>query len=113
MNTQEPTCPHCHNHCPVSNPKCDRGREYADNIKKGLVDPSYQNRESGGHRRHGEDHHGHRQVDLSTVTGLLQACGHAMFHGELEEAAVKKALTPEEQEILKGFLKRVLDAKRI
>lgn len=111
MNAQEATCPHCHNHCPVSNPKCDRGREYVDNIKKGLAEPTCQNKESGIHHGHREGHHGHRQADFSTVTGLLQSCRHAMFHGELEEAAVKKALTPEEQEILKGLLKRVLDAK--
>ena len=111
MNTQEATCPHCHNHCPVSDPKCDQGREYAEDIKKGLAEPTYQNREAGSHHGHRQDHHGHRKSDLSTVTGLLQACGHAMFHGELEEATVRKALTPEEQEILKELLKRTLNAK--
>lgn len=36
---QEPTCPGCDNHCPLSDPQCGRGRMYLQMQEKGLPFP--------------------------------------------------------------------------
>lgn len=99
MTNQENTCLCCHNHCPLSAPRCEKGENYA---KYGTV-------ETG----HGKQKHGHNKQgmpDLNSTSGLLSACGHALHHRNFGNADLFEALSDAEREELDRMLKKLLNS---
>ena len=85
-------CNQCPNHCPITDLKCSEGRmalkresqgrtEYTE--KEGRRGPRGHHGERGHHkgRMHGGHHGGGRPcMDEDTLPGLMQACGHQIYH---------------------------------
>lgn len=85
-------CNQCPNHCPITDLKCSEGRmalkresegrtEYTE--KEGRRGPGGHHGERGHHkgRMHGGHHGGGRPcMDEDTLPGLMQACGHQIYH---------------------------------
>ncbi len=91
-------CNQCGNHCPIDDLKCGRGRR-ALGLDQGEHD--------GGHL-HGHGHGGHcHHKKLNGVLGLLQSCGHALHHGEIDEDGLE-CLSNEEEEQLEKLLSKLL-----
>lgn len=89
MNKNEKFCPQCPNHCPVESLSCGRGRAYFG------VDDSHSS--------------SHKNFDEQSIAGLLRQCGHMLHHNQnITNDDICKHLTNEEQNILKGLLKKIL-----
>lgn len=100
-------CPLCHNHCPIEDPNCGRGKTLAEQLKSGeSIDPDAMMRKP----EHGEGHgHGghHAPKDRSSLEGLLRECGHVLHHGGNRGEELFSSLTEEEQETLKALLQKL------
>ncbi|MDO4284242.1 MAG: MarR family transcriptional regulator [Eubacteriales bacterium] len=82
-------CNQCPNHCPLTSPRCGKGRRYAESLKQAqepvreeLFDfPRWQKKrgERIGRREGGRGEHGgwEKRDDL---TSLLRRCGHILHH---------------------------------
>ena len=125
MSENITNCPHCKEHCPLTNPGCGRGERLARE-QRGETVVNEGTRERGeheGHRRgehnpegrgsreerHGE-HGGHgHHAETDTLEGLFRACGHKLHHGGEEANVLFGVLTPEEREYLQAILKKIID----
>lgn len=98
-------CPLCHNHCPIDEPNCGRGRALAEQIKSGVpVDPDALTKQS----EHGHDRDLRGRKDRDSLEGLLRECGHTLHHGERHSEELFSALNDEEQAILKQLLQKLI-----
>ena len=101
MSEQITNCPQCGRHCDLTMPNCERGKRFAEQITNGVTPEQAM---SGGHHDH---HHGGRPDDDS-LAGMFRACGHRLHHGGEGAEKMFDKLTPQEQETLKGLLKKLL-----
>lgn len=59
---EDKVCPCCGRHCPLTNPHCERGAEYARRCADGRpadVDCQHMHHDHAGEHHMHHDHHGH------------------------------------------------------
>ena len=103
-------CPQCPKHCPVEALSCGRGRAYFGQSSENQQPEGHDEHSYGGYEegRHGE--HGlHGKPNMDSLEGLLRFFGHALHHGGVEDNAFA-ALSADEQEQLKGLLKKLAES---
>ena len=95
-------CPQCPKHCPVDALSCGRGRAY--------FGQSVENQQQEGHDEHRRgEHDNHGKPNLDSLEGLLRFLGHSLHHGGVEGDAFA-SLSADEQEQLKGLLKKLAES---
>ena len=95
-------CPQCPKHCPVEALSCGRGRAYFGQSIEAQPQEVHDDHHHGEHGHHGKP-------NLDSLEGLLRFFGHALHHGSVEDDAFT-ALSMDEQEQLKGLLKKLADS---
>ncbi len=126
MSENITNCPHCKEHCPLTNPGCGKGERFAREQRgETVVEEGIHRRERGEHEGHRRGEHdpegrgsreerrsergGHRHhADADTLEGLFRACGHKLHHGGEEADAMFDVLTLEEREYLWTILKKII-----
>lgn len=115
MEMQTTNCPMCPRHCSLDKLNCGKGKTFAALLDEDPAKAMELCRSQESDHIHKKHEHGNRRdsghgfdTDPDSLGSLLHRCGRASHHGAVDAESIGRLLTLQEQETLKGLLKKLV-----